>query len=91
MAAVDVMFSPKNKTPIATPKMIREYLKGVIADTSPIRIAEMIELYPIVPRKTPRSRLSQELASGQINGSLKKKLKARPDRAIDIKPCTPRV
>jgi hypothetical protein len=56
MAAVDVMFSPKNKTPIATPKMIREYLKGVIADTSPIRIAEMIELYPSVPRKTPRSR-----------------------------------
>jgi hypothetical protein len=50
------MFSSKRKTPITTPKMIREYLKGVMADTSPIRIAVMIALYPIVPRKTPRSR-----------------------------------
>ena len=50
--------------------MIREYLKGVIADTSPIRIAEISALYAIVPRKTPKSRLSQELVSGQMMGSL---------------------
>jgi hypothetical protein len=54
------MLSPRKKTPIATPKMIREYLKGVIADTSPIRIAEISALYPTVPRKTPKSKKSQE-------------------------------
>jgi hypothetical protein len=64
------MLSPRKKTPIATPKMIREYLKGVIADTSPIRIAEISAPYPIVPRKTPKSKKSQEWESGQIIGLL---------------------
>ena len=50
------MLSPKKKTPIAIPKMIREYLKGVIADTSPIRIAEMSVLYQIDTRKIPKSK-----------------------------------
>ena len=68
-AAVNVMLSTKKKMLIANPKMTREYLKGVIADTSPIRIAEMSALYPIVPRKTPKNKQSQERKSGEIIGA----------------------
>ncbi len=89
-AAVRVTFSSKKKTPIKTPKIIREYLNGVIADTSPIRIAEMMALYPIVPNKIPIRRKSQELVSGKRIGSSLNKCSTMPESAIDKKPWSPR-
>ena len=81
-AAVRVTFSSKKKTPIKTPKIIREYLNGVIADTSPIRIAEMMALYPVVPNTIPIRRKSQELISGQENRFVIKQSVVRYQRAL---------
>ena len=88
---VKLILSPKRKTPIAKPKTMREYLKGVIAETSPIRIAETIALYPTTPNRTPNIKNRPVLISGHRNGSPKNNVRTMPDIATDRNPCMPRV
>ena len=71
--------------------MIREYRNGVIAETSPIRIAETIALYPTTPNKTPNIKNRPVLISGHRNGSSKNNVRTMPDIATDRNPCMPRV
>ena len=58
--------------------MIREYRNGVITETSPIRIAETIALYPTTPNNTPNIKNRPVLISGQRNDSSKKHCKSNP-------------
>ena len=59
--------SPKIKTPNNNPNRIREYRNGVIADTSPMHIAEIIELYPTAPKTDPSNNSQTVFRSGYMS------------------------